>query len=220
MFLPRRLLALVLKRSSCWKQYLQYESSILKIENNSLRIKFLENCKRAGLIPKFLKFRIPSNGCFDEKSISDFQRQLLNKELLKAKQNLRLLSSSLDEKRTALRSSAPEYCLPSVVLHARITRRKAREEQRRKHNKKLTNLSEDQERPLFNVQNTVIQCGLDVPPPSYVLETLSLGPKNAVLDTFDQKEILAEVDNLLYHCVICLIKIIFLCFKVHKLQIG
>ena len=161
---------------------------------------FLENCKRAGLIPKFLKFRIPSNGCFDEKSISDFQRQLLNKELLKAKQNLKLLSSNLDEKRAALRSSAPEYCLPSVVLHARITRRKAREEQRRKHNKKLTNLSEDQERPLFNVQNTVVQCGLDSSPPAYVLETLSLGPKNAVLDTFDQKEILAEVDHLLYHC--------------------
>ena len=32
------------------------------------------------------------------------------------------------------------------------------------------------------------------------METLSLGPKNAVLDRFDPKEVLAEVDGLLYHC--------------------
>ena len=92
MFLPFRLLALELKRSSCWKQYLHYEKTILKVESNSLRIKFLENCKRADLIPNFLKFRIPNNGCFDEKSIHDFQRQLLNKELLNAKQNLKSLN--------------------------------------------------------------------------------------------------------------------------------
>ena len=32
------------------------------------------------------------------------------------------------------------------------------------------------------------------------METLSLGPKNAVLDRFDPKDVLAEVDGLLYHC--------------------
>ena len=68
------------------------------------------------------------------------------------------------------------------------------------HNKKLTRLSEDQERPLFNVKNTVILCDLEVTPPTYVMETLSLGPKNSVLDRFDPKEILVEVDRLLYHC--------------------
>ena len=63
---------------------------------------------------------------------------------------------------------------------------------------KLSNLSDEQERPLFNVQNTVIQCGIDTSPPSYVLQTLSLGPKNAVLDRFDPKMVLAEVDDLLH----------------------
>ena len=32
------------------------------------------------------------------------------------------------------------------------------------------------------------------------METLALGPKNAVLDRFDPKDVLAEVDGLLYHC--------------------
>ena len=41
---------------------------------------------------------------------------------------------------------------------------------------------------------------LDSPPPRYVLDTLALGPKNAVLDNFNAKEVLAEIDSLLSHC--------------------
>ena len=40
----------------------------------------------------------------------------------------------------------------------------------------------------------------DSPPPSYVQETLSLGPRNAVLDQCDQKNLLAEVDGFLHFC--------------------
>ena len=53
---------------------------------------------------------------------------------------------------------------------------------------------------MFDVENTVILHGLDATPPSYVMETLSLGPKNAVLDRFEQKDILAELDGFLSHC--------------------
>ena len=41
---------------------------------------------------------------------------------------------------------------------------------------------------------------LDVSPPQFVMNTLSLGPKNAVLDNFNPKDVLAEVDLLLAHC--------------------
>ena len=200
MFLPIRLLALELKRSGCYKQFLHYQSALIKVERNSLRIKFLENCKRADVIPKFLKFRVPNNGCFDERSIHDFQRKLLHKELQKAKNDLKMLNDKLDEKRHLLRTTAPGKCLPSVILHTRQMRILTRQEQLRTHNHKLTRLSEDQERPLFNVQNTVVTFGLETPPPSYIMETLSLGPKNAVLDRFDPKEVLAEIDELLHHC--------------------
>ena len=65
----------------------------------------------------------------------------------------------------------------------------------RTHNKKLQKLSEEQENPLFSVENTVILHGLDKTPPSYVMDTLSLGPKKAVLDRFESKNVLAEMDG-------------------------
>ena len=144
MFLPLRLLALELKRNDCWKEYLQYQKILCKVKNNNLRIKFLENCKRAELIPNFLKFRIPSNGCFDEKTVHDFQRQLLSKELLRAKNDLKVQNSTLDEKRDRLRQTAPNKCLASIVVHTRNARGKNHQTQERTHNKKLTNLSEQQ----------------------------------------------------------------------------
>ena len=79
-------------------------------------------------------------------------------------------------------------------------KQKLRRTQTRTHNKKLQRLSEEQEHPLFNVKNTVVLCGLDNTLPSYVMETLSLGPKNAVLDRFEPKEVLAELDSLLSYC--------------------
>ena len=41
---------------------------------------------------------------------------------------------------------------------------------------------------------------LDRNPPKYVMDTLSLGPKNAVLEKFDDKDILVELDGLLNFC--------------------
>ena len=172
---------------------------MLKEENNSLRIKFLENCKRADLIPRFLKFRIPNNGCFDDKTVHTFQQQLRNKELIRAKDDLKNIKHQLEEKRVALKNATPEKCIPSIILHTRNMRHRTRQEQSKTHAKKLSNLSDEQERPLFNVQNTVVTFELDTKPPKYVLETLSLGPKNAVLDQFEPKDVLAELDGLLNH---------------------
>jgi len=53
---------------------------------------------------------------------------------------------------------------------------------------------------LFNVQTTVICYQLDAIRPKYVLETLSLGPKNSVLDNFEQNDILSELDSLISYC--------------------
>ena len=69
-------------------------------------------------------------------------------------------------------------------------RMKTRQEQSKTHTKKLSNLSDEQERPLFNVKNTVQISDLEKTPPTYVLETLSLGPKNAVLDDLNPKTFL------------------------------
>ena len=61
-------------------------------------------------------------------------------------------------------------------------------------------LSKEQQRPLLDIHDTVKLYDLDVLPPRYVLDMLALGPKNAVLDNFNTKEVLAEIDSLLSHC--------------------
>lgn len=37
-------------------------------------------------------------------------------------------------------------------------------------------------------------------PPKYVIETVALGPKNAVMQSFDKNEVLSELDDLLRFC--------------------
>ena len=68
------------------------------------------------------------------------------------------------------------------------------------HNQKLSALSEQQEKPLFSVSNTVRLFELKKTPPTYVLETLCLGPRNPVLERFDPKDVLIELDHFLDHC--------------------
>ena len=90
--------------------------------------------------------------------------------------------------------------LPLIVLYTRISTNAISRKQVLLHRKKLAALSEEQERPLFSVQNTVIQCDLDRPLPTHVIKTLSLGPKSSVLDAFNPKDVLSQVDGLLYYC--------------------
>ena len=200
MFLPRRLLAYELTRNGCWRNFLHYQKALLKTETNRLRTKFLENCKRSDLIPKFLKFRVPNNGCFDDKAVHEFQKRLLNKEIMKAKDSQQSLLKTLTDRRSALKQKLPHKCLPSILFHTRRTQREHRGKQTAIHNKKLSNLSEEQDRPLFSVENTVMLYELETVPPKFVLETLSLGPKNAVLNPFDPKDILAELDLFIDYC--------------------
>ena len=200
MLLPHRLLALELKRSNSWKHYLHYQKAICKQEINQCRINFLDQCKKNDVIPRFLRFRIPNYGCFDNNAVHEFQRKLLAQELIKAKSQQRNASKRVDDEQNIIKSIVSEKCLPSVAFFVRNAVRECRNVQKEKHYKKLLNLSEEQERPLFNVKNTVIAHDLDTDPPSYVLETLSLGPKNAVLDRFEPNDVLAELDGLLSFC--------------------
>ena len=200
MLLLYRLLSTELSRSECMNNYLQYQKCLIKIEKNSLRQKFLDSCYKADIIPRFLKFRIPNNGVFDQKSVFEFQKGLLRKELYRAREDGRVLNATILEKRRTVQEAIPEKLLPSVAFHSRYGAREARRNVRNIHQKKLLAWSEEQERPLFSVRNTVVLHQLDEDPPDYVMETLSLGPKNAVLEKFNPHDVLAEIDALLSHC--------------------
>ena len=175
MFLAYKLFYLELKRSCCWKYFLDYRKLLVKRVNNSLRVKFLENCLKANIIPNFLKFRIPTNGCFDEKSVHDFQLRLLRKEVYQAKGDLTSTQEKLTVNRNALKQRINAEMIPSIILHTRHEVRKTWREVSYRKNKKLLKLSQEQDSPLFNVQNTVMCFNLTTPPPKYVMETLALG---------------------------------------------
>ena len=182
------------------KPYLQYQKALEKHLKNSLRIEFLTKWKFAEIIPRFLKFRIPTNGCFDDNSVQEFQQKLLRKEIACAKTDVQSNSEQLTAKRVVIQTAVNDALLPSVAVHSRYFIRKVRANLKSTHNKKLAALSEEQERPLFSVKNTVIQCELDNPLPQYIIDTLALGPKSSILDKFNEKDVLAELDGLLSHC--------------------
>ena len=56
------------------------------------------------------------------------------------------------------------------------------------------------DRPLFKINNTVICYQLDKIPPKFVMDTLSMGPRNAVLDEFNQNDVLSELDSFIKFC--------------------
>ena len=200
MFLPYRLLANSLKSVDSWKKFLDYQKALIKQENNFRRISFIEECRKADIIPRFLKFRIPNNGCFEPTVVHNFQLRLLKQELNNAITTKTQHAETVAEKRSLLKDSLPAKLIPSVILFSRIKISETRKLVANTHSKKLENLSSQQERPLFEVHDTVKLVDLDQNPPQYVLDTLALGPNNSILDKFSQKEMLADLDILLKKC--------------------
>lgn len=149
---------------------------------------------KANIVPRFLRFRVPNNGCFDDREVHEFQLRLLRKELYKAGNERKAATVKLSEVRNELKQKLPVKCIPSIILHSLYDLRILRQKQIKKLNDKLYRLSEEQERTLFNVQNTVICYNIDRIPPKFVMDTLSLGPKNAILEKFNQNDVLSELD--------------------------
>ena len=148
-------------------------------------------------IPAFLRFRVPNNGCFETTAVHNFQRRLLKGELNKANVTLYEHERKVNDTHEKLRQILCHTLITSVVLYSRMTVQNIHLEVTSTHQKKLDNLSKQQERPLFNVDDTIRLFEVDIHPPKYLLDTLSMGPKNPILDKFNQKELLAEIDLLL-----------------------
>ena len=119
MFLPLRLLAIELQRSSCVKQYNNYLRAINKLQVNSLRIKFLENCKQANIIPHFLKFRVPTNGCLMTTQSNYFNGICSRKRLLERKVIIRIKYWNWrNAEMTSKVKHQPTHSLQSFSTHA------------------------------------------------------------------------------------------------------
>ena len=90
--LPFGLLKLRMSKQSV-SDYRKYLKALEKQANCQQRILFLTSCLKNELIPKFLNFRVPSNGCFDPTTVHNFQRRLLRKEIASAKEHQKQLTT-------------------------------------------------------------------------------------------------------------------------------
>jgi hypothetical protein len=147
MLLPRRLLAIRLKRRNCWKHVPKYFRLLTKRENNMQRINFIVKCRAADITPRFLRFRIPDNGCFEPTVVHNFQRKLLNQELKKARDLLTVHNKSIERVRKEVRESVPSIYIPSIVFNVRHIIRTTRSTIHQRHQQKLSALSAEQQRP-------------------------------------------------------------------------
>ena len=120
MFLPFRLLASSLRAVNGWKEFLDYRKALINKEKNLLRISFIEECIKADIIPRFLKFRVPNNGCFEPTVVHNFQSKLCKTELNKARKLIEKYAKTVDERRLALQAHVPDKLVPSVDTQQRV----------------------------------------------------------------------------------------------------
>ena len=146
---------------------------------------FLKKCIQTDIILAFHKFRVPNNDCFKPTVVHNFQRRLLKGELSKANVTLYEHEQKVNDTREKLRQILCHTLIASVVLYSGLTLQNIHLEGTSTHQKKLDNLSKQQEQPLFSVHDTVRLFELDIPPPKYALDTLSMGSKNHILDRFN-----------------------------------
>ena len=79
--MPPSLLRLALTKKLTWKLVLDYLKHFNTFNNSFLRINFLKKCLGNGLIPDFLRFRVPDNGGFSDQVVHTFQLRLLRSEI-------------------------------------------------------------------------------------------------------------------------------------------
>ena len=173
---------------------MRYQRSLRNHIHNKYRVDFLHSCLRNDLTPRFLKFRIPSDGCFEPTIVHNFHRKLSKKEISTTSARVLEVKEELDNARKEFLQYTSEATLPSKKFHTRKYMRELVSEIKDRHRRKLESLFSEQEKPLHDLKNTVRIVG-DIKVPDLVLDYLSLGPKHPVRDKFNDLHFLADVDR-------------------------
>ena len=197
MFYPRRLLASCVYNydPDVIKSFRKYQRSYHKLMSSIARCQFLKQCLDNRLIPKFLRFKVPNNGVFNDAAVDSFQLKLLRSELIKARKAKSQNELDLHNSRILLVDSFPDAMLVSLSVFTRKDGREHYQKLKRNHDKKLQELSQLQEKPLRSSEKTVI-CEEGIELPSVVFNLLSFGPKHPVMTKFDSNGFLADIEGL------------------------
>ena len=95
--LPLRLLLWKLHRHGHKNLFHDYYRRYIQLHMNIQRRRFLAESIALKVIPKFLKFRVPNNGCFKVEAVRSFQKRLLKQELAKAQKEKTAIEQSEDQ---------------------------------------------------------------------------------------------------------------------------
>ena len=162
------------------------------------RLDFLLKCKDLDIIPKFLSFKVPTNGVFDIRHVHRFQMKLLRTEIQKTRILLTDHQKKLDLCRKLVQANIPEILFPSIInsIHEEVNFESMCAKDKLKN--KLIQLSQAQDKPILDVSDNINYVDVDKSViPKFAIHTLSLGPKHPTLTTFKPMATLAEVDELL-----------------------
>ena len=161
----------------------------MKAEKALLRVKFLERCVQSKLIPRFLqKFNFPKIEAYDRDKIAHFQRKILRDELDKAKKNMFEKEGAAKDYKVMFWESIP-HDFAKEEVDRRIENKISSEIEKLglKHQRKLAHLSEQQGKPLFEMNRKAYTLvDLKDTPPGFVLNTISKGPRHPIRETFDR----------------------------------
>ena len=119
-FTPTTLLLWELHRHGHKNLLHDYCRRYIQPNMNIQRRKFLAKCIALNVIPKFLKFRVPNNGCFKVEAVRSFQKRLLKQELAKAQKEKTAIEQKLTECRVKNKQHIKYDVLRSVWFHVRM----------------------------------------------------------------------------------------------------
>ena len=155
MFLPWKFFKKSCQKASGDTEFMACRRKRLESENNKLRLRFLRNCQMSDIIPRFLKFRVPLNGCFEERNVQKFQRKLLRKEIVEAARNLENQQAELVGISKKIVDLIPSKWVLKVSPELTWKCRDCRKQLNRTH-RNIKEVSEKQQKPSRRVEGAVL----------------------------------------------------------------
>ena len=142
------------------------------------RVSFLSDCVEKKVKPKCLKFRIPSNGCFNHEIVRNFRGKLLKRELKKTRMKKMDSETKLQQSWGRIKSSVKESLWPSISFYVRCHCIHEMSKAKTQLSRKLHSLcSEDSPELNTNGYLTIVD---NILVPQNVEKVLRYGPRHPV----------------------------------------
>ena len=175
--------------------YWKYFNSLYKYRYGLLRKWFLNECLKNGIVPNFLSFKVPQNGAFNNDETYKYQLTLLRRQIDECENCNQQHEQHLNTLRVSCSTVFSKYKL-MAIRSIFILLRSLMKVKREQLSKKLKTLSQRQDRPIFDVHDSIKNIS-DITLPEMVNDVLSRGPKYAILTPFDKMGFYKDVDKII-----------------------